>query len=509
MLGSSMSMGGTAAFGRGVTLTVAASDASVKSKAQADYVCDGTADEVQVIAAIAALPANGGVVQLTEGIFDVAGALASNIKLRSNVTLQGVGWSTIINVSSGGNEAVRIGDTAADAPVTMLNIIVRNFKITDSGGATSNGIGIGITTDTSGNSIFRNILIEYIWADGIDKDAVAAHGIAANVAEMSNFTYSHITSTNSNRTGISTHIATGAAYTIAKDLYIIDCYIDSPAGDGIDVWGSWTNVNLINNTVISPGGHGIHVSDANTLAINDVTIKGNKIYGVSAANKNVLYVIGFANVTLSDNQVYGSRHGIRLAKGALASASIATVTGNIVKITGAAMYAFYVEASVLNMSITGNYLEADDGYALYLSANCTGIASGNVLSSGTGYNHIRTNAAIVIADGNLTIGSGSVVQQTANGQLLNNAHWDGSNFKGYQNTGTATVTTGNTTIVVTHGLIAAPTRVIVSPTNNPTAAVTYWWVDTITATQFTIHVNADPGATGIIFDWRAAIGVGN
>jgi len=42
--------------GRAATSFVAASNASDKSKAQADYVCDGTADDVQIQAAIAALP---------------------------------------------------------------------------------------------------------------------------------------------------------------------------------------------------------------------------------------------------------------------------------------------------------------------------------------------------------------------------------------------------------------------------------------------------------------------
>ena len=50
---------------RTATLVVAASDSSDKSKAQADYICDGTADNVQIQAAIDALPAGGGVDHLS------------------------------------------------------------------------------------------------------------------------------------------------------------------------------------------------------------------------------------------------------------------------------------------------------------------------------------------------------------------------------------------------------------------------------------------------------------
>src|SRR4030043_392927 len=51
------------------SLTVAASDASDISKGRADYICDGVNDEVQIQAAIDALPALGGRVLLTEGNF--------------------------------------------------------------------------------------------------------------------------------------------------------------------------------------------------------------------------------------------------------------------------------------------------------------------------------------------------------------------------------------------------------------------------------------------------------
>ncbi len=47
------------------TVVVAASDSL--NKAAANYVCDGVADEVEIHAAIAALPATGGKVVLLEG----------------------------------------------------------------------------------------------------------------------------------------------------------------------------------------------------------------------------------------------------------------------------------------------------------------------------------------------------------------------------------------------------------------------------------------------------------
>jgi hypothetical protein len=73
-------------------LTVVASGAAAKIKARADYVCDGTADEVQINAAIAALPAGGGKVMLAEGTFTLAAAVV----VPSNVTIEGQGESTVV-----------------------------------------------------------------------------------------------------------------------------------------------------------------------------------------------------------------------------------------------------------------------------------------------------------------------------------------------------------------------------------------------------------------------------
>lgn len=77
-----------------------------------------------------------------------------------------------------------------------------------------------------------------------------------------------------------------------------------------------------------------------------------------------------------------------------------------------------------------------------------------------------------------------------------------------ENSGTATIASGATSIVVTHGLAATPTRVFINPTNSMGSAANFY-VDTLTATQFTIHTDVDPGATTSIFNWRAVIGEGN
>jgi hypothetical protein len=71
-------------------------------------------------------------------------------------------------------------------------------------------------------------------------------------------------------------------------------------------------------------------------------------------------------------------------------------------------------------------------------------------------------------------------------------------------TGTATIANGTTSIAVTHGLAVTPTLANISatPTNNLGTAAKFW-ISNATATQFTINVNADPGATTATFSWTA------
>lgn len=57
--------------------TVAATDSSAKAKAMADFTCDGTNDEVEINAAVAALPSTGGMVRLLEGNYVAEGITAN------------------------------------------------------------------------------------------------------------------------------------------------------------------------------------------------------------------------------------------------------------------------------------------------------------------------------------------------------------------------------------------------------------------------------------------------
>src|SRR5690606_11002317 len=79
------------------TVVVAAADATDLSKAKADFVCSGTADQVIINQAVAIAEGTnyGGRVLLTEGSF----YLSDQINIGSDVWLQGMGDATFVGAT--------------------------------------------------------------------------------------------------------------------------------------------------------------------------------------------------------------------------------------------------------------------------------------------------------------------------------------------------------------------------------------------------------------------------
>jgi hypothetical protein len=69
--------------------------------------------------------------------------------------------------------------------------------------------------------------------------------------------------------------------------------------------------------------------------------------------------------------------------------------------------------------------------------------------------------------------------------------------------GTGTIASGTTSVAVTHGAAYTPTidMIRVTFSENPTNDPGNSWVSAIGATQFTVNVRADPGASGLDFGW--------
>jgi parallel beta-helix repeat protein len=122
--------------------TVAASDAPTTIKNRADYICDGTNDEVEIEAALTL-----GNVQLTEGTFDIA----TTIDIPSNKTLQGSGKQTIVTSTTmtGTYEPAQITTNTMFLNSGGSNIIIKDLQIQ----GTTTAFGFHLTNVGSGTWI--------------------------------------------------------------------------------------------------------------------------------------------------------------------------------------------------------------------------------------------------------------------------------------------------------------------------------------------------------------------
>jgi len=143
------------AVGRTATYTVAASGAPAHVKAQADYVCDGTADNVEIQAAIDALPSTGGIVHLSTGYFNISSAIKIYPpSAATTLILEGEGmYSTILSQKANCNVLEHL---AADAKHGLLTE-VRDLCIQgDTGLYTGSGV---VVTETLNAKDYRFIRV--------------------------------------------------------------------------------------------------------------------------------------------------------------------------------------------------------------------------------------------------------------------------------------------------------------------------------------------------------------
>ena len=120
-------------------IMVAASNASQQSRKNADFLCTGTGDEVVINEAIAALPAGvGGMVNLSEGTFNIAGSIKVD---QDNVALTGDGYGTYIIPQSASVSMPAMVLVGATRNVNFCMVMMlRMYGGRDAGAATGNAI---------------------------------------------------------------------------------------------------------------------------------------------------------------------------------------------------------------------------------------------------------------------------------------------------------------------------------------------------------------------------------
>ena len=231
----------TSSFGGGgaPTIVVAASDASELSKSKADSVCDGTANEVIIQAALNDLPASGGRVELTEGTFNID----AGINVPTLTVLAGLGMNATTIIATSAMTGMIVGSAGRTSGF-------QDFKLDGNSLAT-----YCVDRPTSGNSWYHRV-----WAT----DAVS-HGMNLGANNAANISVTSCWSTANGGVGIE--------FWFDGYARIADCYIANNTSHGIE---STLNVGddglIIGNTIVGNGGWGIDhaTGQGNIVAIGNI-----------------------------------------------------------------------------------------------------------------------------------------------------------------------------------------------------------------------------------------------
>ena len=254
--------------GRTATVVVAAANASLQSRAQADYVCDGVNDHVEIQAAIDALPATGGEVRLLDGTYNIEVSLV----LDSYQTLRGCGRSTILTTTTAALDIITATGSSGNEKV---GILIADLCVDGSAGGAANGTGIVLTYVDY--SKVRDVWCQNMGVDGIDLyycdfneiTGVTFQGISIDCIYPDTSNYNTISGNNCSHSG------TGI------DLYESNSNIISNNNcQGNSTWGIYLSASSNNNIVSNNncqwnGHHGISLESSNSNIISDNNCRGN------------------------------------------------------------------------------------------------------------------------------------------------------------------------------------------------------------------------------------------
>lgn len=257
----------TAKLTRSNTYVVAASNASDRFKNQADVECDGTDDDVQIQAAIDALPSYGGRIILSEGLFTVG----ASCRLKSASIVWGMGRSRF-NPNAGTFVKAKV---ALNAPVFVLDDeevthIELGYMVV-SGDKDNQSTGSVIVLDRTGTTLTnapRDLLHHLQVFDAKENGIVITQpsGAGGGAADLM---------------GVMVSSSGADGFEIAgSDVFATHCISLNNGGKGWDFVTNSSNAQLSNCKADSNTGLGFHISGGSNIKLFGVEALSNTQDGI-------------------------------------------------------------------------------------------------------------------------------------------------------------------------------------------------------------------------------------
>jgi hypothetical protein len=299
-------------------------------------------------------------------------------------------------------------------------------------GDTSIEVAEAINAVIRGNTANGPIHLSYNWFNGIVENNAVYGGnkIVGLGAWASGTSPSYIRNT---------IIQGNSLYNAGLSVFLNLSQLSSPIDIGpISILN---NNILIENVMLSGGLLGIQVQSQNWSNYPKVLIQGNNIR--------------FNNVNANNNAIAGIAYS--------APQAVVDVSHNAFDFTG-----------VTNATrITG--INVNNGYPAFIRNNIIKGSTQWLLISYYGPYYVSHN---YVDNTNVNTGGTTVYFRRNTGYPT-------------EASGTATISSGSTSVTVNHGLVCTPSKVLITPLAQPSGNL---WVSNITSTSFTINISTAPSA---------------
>lgn len=302
---------------------------------EADYICDGVADNVQIQEAIDAVTTDWGTIIIKKGIYN----FLNNIQLKSNVRIIGEWAGTILKAGSAHGGVFYQGSSIVSVNASIENLVLDANNIVNVSGIQIykfNGLTIKDVIVKNVNSMWWIKLWDY----GVDPVVAKSYNLILDwvrVENVYNTTYEPIITVNTNNITLSNTTVTGCDLTnaslvsiflLSKDVKITGCHFDSATDDYglLDITGA-ENITVVGNTFTHTGTTGNNaIVNRNTknVIIDWNTITGKTMSGAGGAGAIMLDWSGTIdghtnpfpyteNITFSNNIINWFYYGLNFS----------------------------------------------------------------------------------------------------------------------------------------------------------------------------------------------------
>ena len=387
-------------------ISVAANDSSPAAKAAADYIADGTADQVEINNALTAATTATGTNLGSKKVYLYAGTYNTDdvISIPNNTTLSGSGSGTVIKFAALGvgvsRNMITNTDTSTGTGVTIRDLRLDGNRSNNASGGTQrgivlNGMGGGTGSSARQGALITGVIVASFKSENIYLTNSSNNKISDATSQDSGSEGMQLTSSSSNNT------ITGSKF-------------QGNAGNGL-----LANTASVGNTISGNNAQG------NTSAGFQLANSSNNTLSSNVANGNASY--GFnISVSATNNSVTGNTAQGNTSGGFVISGTSNTLTGNA---ANGGTNGYNVTAN--NNTITGNTAQGNT-QAIQVSADHT-VISGNTINTSSTYGIYLNGAnnSTVVANkiydtGGSTTNNGINVVSSDSNSITNNYISDGS-----------------------------------------------------------------------------------